>query len=288
MLHLLKSVVADIDEYVEIRYHKRIETIIDARNGSLRKVERRTLAGAGIRSLVDGCWGFVSTTDVSEEGLVNAVREALQAAKAGAALRDSKVDLAPARLGQGEFIYYDGSREPDISEKIQYIMSAEKHMREASPLVVGSTVYYLQYEDEKFIVTSDGAEVHIKDNKPSFSVTATVLRDDKLEASTKSSGVTGGWDDLIEKRDLTELVDTAVEIAVKKLDADYAKGGRYTVILDPKLVGILSHEAIGHTVEADFVLSGSIAQGKLGQKVASDLVTLVDDGTIKEQPVRFL
>ena len=67
MQNLLQSVVANIDEYVEIRYHKRIETIIDARSGALRKVERRTLAGAGVRSLVDGCWGFVSTTDVSKE-----------------------------------------------------------------------------------------------------------------------------------------------------------------------------------------------------------------------------
>ena len=72
-----------------------------------------------------------------------------------------------------------------------------------------------------------------------------------------------------------------MELAIKKLDADYAKGGQYTVILDPKLVGILSHEAIGHTVEADFVLSGSIVRDKLGRKVASDLVTLVDDGSVE-------
>ncbi len=280
LLDLLKSVVEGIDEYVEIRYHKRIETIIDARNASLRKVERRTLAGAGVRSLVDGCWGFVSTTDVSREGLASAVREAVQAAKAGAPLRDEKVNLAPASLGTGKFIYYDDQGEPDISQKIEYVLNAEKRMREASALVVGSIVHYLQYEDEKFIVTSDGAAAHIKDNKPSFHVTATVFRDGKRETATKSSGITGGWDDLIKKKALSELVDNAVDVAIKKLDADYAKGGRYTVILDPKLVGILSHEAIGHTVEADFVLSGSIVQGKLGQKVASELVTLVDAGSV--------
>ena len=234
-----------------------------------------------MRSRVDGCRGFVSTTDVSKEGLQNAVNEALQAAKAGAPLRDNKVSLAPARFGHGEFTYYDSSKEPDISQKIQYILAAEKRMREASPLVEGSIVYYLQYEDEKIIATSHGASVHVKDNKPSFQVTATVLRDGKRETATKSSGVTGGWDDLIAKRDLSELVDTAVELAIKKLDADYAKGGQYTVILDPKLVGILSHEAIGHTVEADFVLSGSIVRDKLGRKVASDLVTLVDDGSVE-------
>ena len=53
-----------------------------------------------------------------------------------------------------------------------------------------------------------------------------------------------------------------------------------TVILDPGLVGVLSHEAIGHTVEADFVLSGSIVKGKIDKAVASELVTMVDDGTV--------
>jgi TldD protein len=50
------------------------------------------------------------------------------------------------------------------------------------------------------------------------------------------------------------------------------------VILDPAMVGLLSHEAIGHTVEADFVLSGSVVKDKIGSKVASDRVTLVDSG----------
>jgi TldD protein len=55
-------------------------------------------------------------------------------------------------------------------------------------------------------------------------------------------------------------------------------GEKTTVILDPAMVGLLSHEAIGHTVEADFVLSGSVVKDKIGSKVASDLVTLVDSG----------
>jgi TldD protein len=55
-------------------------------------------------------------------------------------------------------------------------------------------------------------------------------------------------------------------------------GKKTTVILDPAMVGLLSHEAVGHTVEADFVLSGSVVKDKIGSKVASDLVTLVDSG----------
>ncbi len=281
MLDLLKSVVAEAPGYAEIRYHKRLLTTVDARNGTLKRVERRILAGAGVRCLVDGSWGFVSTTDVSEGGLQRAVMEASDAARAGARLRREKARLAPARLARGEFVYQDSDGEPDIAAKIEVVLDAEKRMRAASRLVVGSIVIYTGYADEKFIVTSDGTEAHIVDRKPSFHLFATVLRGEVRETAGKGWGVTGNWCNLMKKRDLNRMVDEAVDLAVRKLDAGYAKGGRYTVILDPQLVGVLSHEAIGHTVEADFVQSGSVVKDKIGEKVASELVTLVDDGTMQ-------
>ena len=280
MLELLKTVIQNCNGYGEVRYHHRIHTAIEARNSTLTKVEHRTLSGAGVRVLVDGCWGFVSTNDVSETGLKRALFEAETAAKTGAALRKTKVNLAPAAQAQGEFIYYEQSEEPDIATKIQTVLDAEEMIRKSSALVTGSITMYTQYEDEKFIVNSHGASTHILDNKPSFHVIATVARDDQLETGLKSVGVTGSWRDLLKQSDLNTLAKEAVELAIKKLDAGYAKGGQYTVILDPALVGVLAHEAIGHTVEADFVLSGSVVQGKIEQQVASKLVTMVDDGTV--------
>jgi len=280
MLDLLQSTVSGATGYAEIRYHKREQTSIEAKNGRLARVERRTLAGAGVRCLVDGCWGFVSTTDVTPGGLRKAISEAAEAARIGAELRREKAILAPAKLAQGEFVYYDSAGEPSIAEKIQVVMAAEKRVRERSPLIVASSVRYLQYEDEKYIVTSDGATAHILDNKPSFHVTATAGRAGQLEMAIKSWGITGSWKDLLSKADLDKAADDAADLAVRKLDADYVQGGQYTVILDPMLVGVLSHEAIGHTVEADFVQAGSVVQGKIGKKVASDLVTMVDDGTM--------
>jgi len=280
MLDLLKAAASGAAGYAEIRYHKREQTSIEAKNGRLARVERRTLAGAGVRCLVDGCWGFVSTTDVTPGGLRKAISEAAEAARIGAELRREKVVLAPAKLAQGELVYYDSAGEPSIGEKIQAVMAAEKRVRERSSLIVASSVRYLQYEDEKYIVTSDGAAVHILDNKPSFHVIATAGRGDQLEMAIKSWGVTGSWEDLLDKTGLDKAAEDAADLAVRKLDAGYVRGGQYTVILDPMLVGVLSHEAIGHTVEADFVQAGSVVQGKIGQKVASDMITMVDDGTM--------
>lgn len=280
MIEVFKSVLRGVDGYAEIRYHKRVTTIIEARNGTLAKAEQRTLAGAAVRCLIDGCWGFVSTSDVTESGLCSALADAIDGAAAAARIKKERAKLAPARMGEGEFVYYERGSEPSIAEKIARVLEAEERLRSRSELIVGSVVRYTHYDDEKYIVNTDGAAAHIVDSKQSIHVFATAGRDGKLETDVKAWGVTGSWQALMEKGDLDQMVDRAAQGAIEKLDAGYAPGGQYTVILDPGLVGVLSHEAIGHTVEADFVLAGSIAKGKIGQRVASELVTMVDDGNV--------
>jgi len=75
-----------------------------------------------------------------------------------------------------------------------------------------------------------------------------------------------------------EYGERASQTAIDLLTSRFPVGGKTTVILAPSIVGLLVHEAIGHTVEADFVMSGSIAAGKIGKKVGSELVTLCDSG----------
>ncbi|MCL0093068.1 TldD/PmbA family protein, partial [Dehalococcoidia bacterium] len=90
-------------------------------------------------------------------------------------------------------------------------------------------------------------------------------------------GATGGWKDLF-KKEPDEMVEIVAKRASDLLKARHPKGERATVILDPGIVGLLVHEAIGHPMEADQVLAGAISKDKIGQRVASELVTLVDSG----------
>jgi len=83
---------------------------------------------------------------------------------------------------------------------------------------------------------------------------------------------------LFRRASADELAHKAARRAVDLLSAEYPQGGRVKVLLSPSLVGLLTHEAVGHTVEADFVQAGSCAAGKLGERVASELVTLCDSG----------
>ncbi|MFN4337363.1 MAG: TldD/PmbA family protein, partial [Candidatus Nitrosocaldus sp.] len=142
---------------------------------------------------------------------------------------------------------------------------------------------YREIIDEKIIVSSDGALAELYDSKPEFVVTAIAGKGSNKVSASEGVCVTGGWDDLFKGKsngmDHLAIAKEAADKAVRLLNAKQPKGERTTVILDPAMVGLLSHEAIGHLVEADFVLSGSIAKDLLGKQVASELVTLVDSGT---------
>jgi len=263
--------------YVEARYQSRLNTEVNFVNGRLERIRVVENAGCGIRVLVDGCWGFSSTNDLSllKESLANAV----SAARVLAQTKKNKVSgLAESKMATGTFqTAINGSlSDIDIEQKAQVAKEGEKAAR-SNKAVKAASCTYREMLDYKAIVNSDGAYVEIYDSKPEFSVSAIAKRGGQSATAHEGIGITGGWDDLFRKSHL-EYATAASERAAKLLDAKHVSGGKTTMILDPAMVGLLSHEAIGHTAEADFVQSGSVVKDKIGQQVASELVTLVDSG----------
>ena len=281
MQSLLNSIVAESRHWVELRVHERRSLQIVARKGVLEAAAFRKNRGVGVRVLVDGTWGFSSTARVDRDGVLAAVRDAAAAAERSSAGRSEKIGrLQECRLAMGDFKSGDAA---DVAchpteEKTALVVATEGRIREASRSIRSATCRYTELLDEKWIVSTDGADVHIEDTKLEFAASAVAERDGEMTVSFKGTGVTGGWSDLFAEWPPERIVEHVSRTAVDLLSAPYAPGGTATVVLNPELVGILAHEAIGHTVEADLVLSGSAASGKLGEKVASELVTLVDSG----------
>lgn len=266
--------------YVEARYQSRFMTDVSFVNGSLDRIRVVENAGCGIRVLVDGCWGFSSTNNMSKSALAESLAQAVSAARVLAKSKKNKVTgLAESKMARGVFrTGANGSlSDIDIEQKVQVAREVEKAARWHSGIIKTASCIYREILDHKAIVNSDGAEVEIYDSKPEFGVTAIAKSGGQSATAHEGIGVTGGWNDLFRKSPV-EYATTAAARAAKLLKANYAKGEKTTIILDPGMVGLLSHEAIGHTVEADFVLSGSVVKDKIGMKVASDLVTLVDSG----------
>lgn len=287
MLHILQAIAHRSDAWVELRYHARRTKRIVVSSGRLEESSSIHLAGVGVRALIDGVFGFSSTTDLSENGIEQAVREAENAARASATAKLDKIKgLASVAPITGTFSVEtaDPLDNHSLEEKLSLVMSVDSQVRGTSNKIVSSTVAYAEIQDEKIIVTSDGAAAHVFDAKPEFRVLAVAQKGSDQTMGMDSSGVTGGFADLFAKRAPEEMVHKSVALAVDQLGAEYAHGETATVVLDPGLVGVLSHEAIGHTVEADIVLSGAITNGKIGTQVASQLVTMCDSGPSPHLP----
>ncbi len=280
MLSMLQDVIRDYDGFVELRFHAKTFQTLSVAQGKLDSSTVRHRNGVGVRVLEGGTWGFASTGECTPSAVRATVEQARLGARASAGCRALRIEKLPeVSLARGEFIA-PGVEEVlrrSLEEKLQLTIETEARARTASQHVPTASCRYSEIFEEKAIVTTDGAAASFKLVRPEFRVSVVAERNGERSSSMESIGVTGGWDCLF--RTTPEvMVDKAVGDAVDLLSAKFPEGGRSTVILSPSVVGLLVHEAVGHTVEADFVLAGSVAANKIGHRVASDLVTLCDSG----------
>ena len=281
MRDLLRELVQESAGYVELRYHDRRTHAVRVEKGRLESAQTNRRRGVGVRVLDNGTFGFASTSDTDRGAIRSAIDRARSAARGSSRFRKETVaGLAPAALAVGSFEEpgFDELRAKPLDEKVGLALEMEERARRASASVESASCRYTEIFEEKVIATSDGADAEIRLVRPEFAVSAVAEGQGELQKAAESTGATGGWECLFDRAAPEVLAERASQTAVDLLRADYPEGGRATVILSPALVGLLAHEAIGHTVEADFVQAGSVAKGKLGERVGSELVTLVDSG----------
>lgn len=277
---LAEVLAAKAGGFVELRYHRRRTRSVSVEKGRVDSSKISEHTGVGVRVLEDGTWGFAATDRVEAGAIAKAVDDARRAARASAAKRAERTpDLPPTELARGRFDVpgIELADEP-IDRALELVLRLEANARGASAAISSASSAYTEIFEEKGVVTSDGAKAWSRLVRPEFRVMAVATKDGEIQRGRESVGATGGWNCLFQHAQPEELTDRAARTAVDLLDARYPDGGRKKVLLSPSLVGILTHEAIGHTVEADFVASGSCARGKLGERVGSDLVTLCDSG----------
>ncbi|MBL8863375.1 MAG: TldD/PmbA family protein [Planctomycetes bacterium] len=279
---LLEALSAAPGGFVELRWHKKSTRGLSVEKGRVDNATAAEHSGVGVRVLESGTFGFASTDRLEKAAIVRAIGQARAAARASARARTERVpDLPAVPLARGRFdaAGVDATLARPIEEALGLLLEVERGARAASTRIQSASTGYSEIFEEKGIVTSDGAKVWTRCVRPEFRVVAVASKAGEMQRGAEAVGVTGGWDCLFESRGAAELAERAARQAVDLLDAGYPEGGRKRVILSPALVGLLTHEAVGHTVEADFVASGSCAAGRLGTRVASDLVTLCDSGS---------
>jgi TldD protein len=265
--------------HVEARYHQRKYTQVRVEKGTIERALVDDYAGIGVRVLADGAWGYASTSRLENAAVDEALDNAHRAAKNLARTKKDRIELAPIKPVTGTYksIVKDPFSNHEIEELVEIATKADKAILGADKKIKGSMVWMREPANHRFIMNSDGTDVELIDSRPSLIIDAVASEAGKVISYRDSIGITGGWE-IFEKRPPEDMVKKSTDLAVKLLTAPLAKGGKQTIVMAAPVVGIISHEAIGHTAEADIVLSGSAAAGKIGKKVASEHVTMVDSG----------
>ncbi len=265
--------------HIEARYHHHRNTQIRMDKGRLERANVDDFAGIGIRVLVDGAWGYASTSKIDSSAVDEALADAVTAARTLAKTKKDKITLAPIKPVTGSF--ESRGKDPFENHRVEEAVGIVKEMdaraRGHDKRISGCLSWVSEGRSHKIIMNSDGTDVELKDSRPMLFLRAIAAEGSKIVPAAAGVGITGGWEIFKQKPPL-ELADRVADFALRLLDAPFPKGGKQTIVMEPGVVGLIAHEAIGHTVEADFVMSGSAAKGKIGKKVASDQVTLIDSG----------
>ena len=269
-------------EYVEVRVQKLFKTLLTTKDGTVEGAKEGTESGAGVRVLVNGAWGFVSLGKLEPKMLTGAVDEAIRLAKAASHHVKSPVKLAEVKTIEDRVVANSRKKPQDVSmeKKIENILMMDKSAFECDNRIKSCTISYLDVTGKSYFVNSDGTYIE-QDKLYVWSRILASARENSIFASAREEiGSTAGYE-VFDIETPEKVGNMVAKRAVEQLNAKTPKGGSFPVVISPNVVGVFIHEAMGHLAEADLTLAGSALYDKIGKQIASDVVTVYDDGTIE-------
>jgi TldD protein len=267
-------------DLAEVYVEDRTSLSMRLEESKLENAVRGADRGAGVRVLFGNLAAYAYTDDLAEESLLKAAHAA--AAAASGSSKAQLVDLT-RRQSPLEFPVLKPFDSLDVADKAQMLHRMDEAARGFDPHVSQVIAGYGELRRQVWIFNSEG--LYVEDDRHMVEVRAMVLaqKNGVIQRSMQGFGGQMGLE-LFEANDPAALSRELAAAAVKMLDARPAPAGEMTVIINNGWGGVLFHEACGHAMEADFVSKGSSAYtGMVGQRVASPLITAVDDGTIPGQ-----
>ena len=245
-----------------------------------KKVDDMSLGnnyGVGLRVIVDKKTIYLYSNDTTNESLINLAKSVSSIVKNKKHIlkdfiKSEEKDNHPVHINPFDV---------NFDEKIETLAYLDKTARKVSDKIKQVSARYVEKERNILVCTSNG--ILKEDSQTYIRLVMMSMASDGVNTQT-SSRTKGALDGFQVIRDIN-LENMAIETAnsaIKMLDSEYPKSGKYPVVIDNAFGGVIFHEACGHALEATSVAdNASVFCNKLGEKIASDVVTAIDDGTIK-------
>ena len=272
--HCLKTGADFAEIFFEDTYQGDIQMI----SGKVDSSSTKHLFGAGIRVLLGKEEAYGHTSDCTEAGLLH-LADKLAGSFAGEPL-GIKFELIPEIAPQTSVKIGRESKTTALEEKIEYLRVIDDVVKDFDERIVQRIVGMSDKTQRVTIANTKGKFIEDLRNQQRISLSVVAKEGEK---SQSNHGTVGGNFDIdgYKDKDLVAFAKEICHACLEMLNAPEMVGGVYPVIIHNGFGGVLFHEACGHSLEATSVAKNmSVFSGRLGEKIASDVVTAVDDGTV--------
>jgi len=266
-------------EFCDARHQRIDQSSIKVVDGSVRVMRGSRLEGTCFRARIGGRWGYSTSVSSDRQALLKACLLAPRHARA-TGHAGCPIPPRPSRKVRHEAAVRLHPMKVPIEEKLERTKEAER-AQVVDDRVVNTNADYADETKRVTLMNSFGEEMHWEEVRCRLFVMSVALENGRAESYYDILGGTEGLE-MLKGRDLLDFGGNCGREAVRMLGAGRAPSGLMTVITDPANTGTLAHEVIGHASEADEVVKRrSFLSGAIGTRVGSDLVTMVDDGTLE-------
>jgi TldD protein len=266
-------------EYADLYFEYEVSEGVALEEGLVKTASRDITQGVGVRAIAGDRTGYAYSNDITIPQIDVAARTARSIADAGGS---ASVPVPGAGPVIRDLYSVDHSMlDTPLPARIDLLQEIDRLARAYDPRIRNVMASLSCESKVVLVVTSDGAVVG--DVRPLARLNVTCIAQDGSNRQIGSYGGGGriGWEFFFDEDRWRTFTREAARRAIVNLSARPAPAGTMTVVLGPGWPGILLHEAVGHGLEADFNRKGvSAFSNRLGQRVASELCTIVDDGTI--------
>lgn len=267
-------------DYAEVYLERTNAKNISVMNGSVYGVSDSIICGASVRVYKNLRSVFASTSDTSEEGLLDCAQRVASALGEGSA--EMHIVLKERLFGDAHPIKIVPASVSNL-EKIDVIKLACSGASEYHSSISQTRGFFEDYDHCITIANSDGLLADDRQIRSRLRVACVASNANENQSGTFQYGNRFGFE-LFDGVDVKKFGEEAAKQAVTMLSAGYCPSGKMTVAIGNGFGGVIFHEACGHSLEASSVAyNRSEFSGKLGQLVANPKVTAIDDGTMKNK-----
>jgi len=274
---ILEKALSSTDaDYMDARWEEITHSSIVFSGAELKSISKSTMSGCHVRALTEGGMGSNSCTDM--DNLRHAIGIALLSAKSSGKRRKNKVKLAKIPVVKDTV-----KVNPEIDPRSISLEEKKELLKEYIDIVINvpgvqtAQFYYSEHDSNKLFINTEGASIN--QEQVFCSIAGSILTKDNGIIQSKSIHL-GASDNYGKLKNRHKDIEKSLKIALELVHSKPIDSGKYTVILDPSISGVFTHEAFGHLSEADSLVSNHSIRNemRIGRRMGKEILNISDQG----------